>query len=140
MPRSALVLCLTFTLLACASVPLKTATTAPDWSALANEETIELVTRDSDGDVRETTVWLVVVDGVGTIRTGNTHWFANLTRDPALRVRMAGTEYALRTELVKDPDTRKRINDAYRAKYGVQDRTVLLFRGVDLNMLRLLPQ
>ena len=133
-------LCLAFTLVACASLPPKPASGPVDWGALANEETIELVTRDADGDVRETTVWLVVVDGTGTIRTGNTRWNENLTRDPALLVRMAGAEYPLRIERVTDEAARARINAAYRTKYGVQDRIVQLFRGADVNMMRLLPR
>ncbi len=140
MPRHAFVLGLAMALLACASLPPAPATVVPDWSALASEETIQLGTRDPDGDLRETTVWLVVVDGVGTIRTGNTSWYANLTRDPALRVRMGGLEYAMRIERVTDEETRRRINSVFRAKYGVQDKAVQLFRGVDLNMMRLLPR
>jgi hypothetical protein len=140
MPRSTLVLGFALVLLACATLPPAPATRAPDWSALSDQETIQLVTRDPDGDVRETTVWLVVVDGVGTIRTGNTSWYANLTRDPALRVRMGGLEYAMRIERVTDEETRRRINSVFQAKYGVQDSFVQLFRGVDLNMMRLLPQ
>jgi hypothetical protein len=140
MTRSALVLWLALAVLGCATLPPVPATARPDWSALAGEETIQLVTRDASGDVRETKVWLVVVDGVGAIRTGNTKWFENLTRDPTLKVRMGGLEYAMRIEKVTDEEARKRINAVYRAKYGVQDRTVQLFRGVDLNMMRLLPQ
>ena len=141
MTRSTLVLWLAVAMLGCASLPPAVpAASRPDWSALAGVETIELVTRDENGDVRETKVWLVVVDGAGTIRTGNTHWYANLMRDPALKVRMGGLEYAMRVEKVTDEEARKRINAVYRAKYGVQDRTVQLFRGVDLYMMRLLPQ
>ena len=140
MPRHAFLLSLALVVAGCASFSPAPATLAPDWSALAGEETIQLVTRDEDGAIRETTVWLVVVDGVGTIRTGNTHWFKNLMRDPALKVRMGGLEYAMRVEKVTDEEARKRINAVYRAKYGVQDRTVQLFRGVDLYMMRLLPQ
>lgn len=140
MTRHARLLWLTLAIVACATVPLKPATTPPDWSRLASEDTIEVVTQDADGDVRETTIWLVVVDGVGTIRTGNTQWYENLTRDPALKVRMGGAEYPMRIERVTDEEERKRINAAFRAKYGVQDRTVQIFRGVDLNMMRLLPR
>ena len=123
----------------CASVPLQQASAPPDWSAVSDEETIEVVTRDPDGDVRETTIWLVVVDGVGTIRTGNTRWFANLQRDPNLKLRVAGAEYPMRIEMITDPEQRARVAEAFRAKYGIQDRTVLLFRGAGLNEMRLLP-
>ena len=140
MPRCALLLGLALALLSCASLPPAPARVAPDWSALASEETIQLLTQDPDGDIRETTVWLVVVDGIGTIRTGNASWYANLTRDPTLKVRMGGLEYPMRIERVTDEETRRRINSVFRAKYGVQDRTVQLFRGVDLYMLHLLPR
>ena len=42
---------------------------APEWAAVANEETVYVITTDEDGDVRETKIWLLVLDDVGYIRT-----------------------------------------------------------------------
>ena len=35
----------------------------PDWASVADVEVIEILTRDTGGDVRETKVWFVLVDG-----------------------------------------------------------------------------
>jgi len=124
--RSVLLPCLL--LIACATVAVTPATRAPDWAALADESTVVLVTRDADGDERVTTVWLVVVDGEGFIRTGATRWFANLERDPRLGFRAAGSEYPLAVEFVRDPEVGARVDAAFRAKYGFANSVVTFFR------------
>jgi hypothetical protein len=95
---------------------------APDWSALAGEDVIEVLTHDADGELRETKVWLAVVDGHGYVRTGDTRWRANLDREPDTVIRIAGREYPLRAEHVTDAELIKRINETFRAKYGFSDR------------------
>jgi hypothetical protein len=127
-------------LAACASKPApRPASEALDWPTLAAEPTVVVVTKDPDGRERATTIWLVVVDGVGTIRTGSTRWFANLQRDPALRPRARGIEYPLRIDLVADPAEGARIDAAFRAKYGFSDRLVSLLRTRG-NRMKLLPR
>jgi hypothetical protein len=116
-------------LLACASMPLRAAQEPPTWDALADESTIQVVTVDPNGAERDTTIWLAVIDGQGYIRTGNTRWFANLQRDPALRLRAAGVEYPLKTELIQDPALCTRIDAAFREKYGLTDRVIAWFRS-----------
>jgi len=95
---------------------------APDWSALADESVIEVLTHDADGDLRETKVWVGVVDGVGYVRTSDTRWRANIERDADVVVRIAEQEYPLRAELVSDTALRARVNEVFRAKYGLTDR------------------
>lgn len=95
---------------------------APDWNALADERVIEVLTHDADGDLRETTVWVGVVDGVGFVRTSDTRWRENIARDADVVVRIAEQEYPLRAELVTDDALRARVNQVFRAKYGLTDR------------------
>lgn len=103
----------------------------PDWRALAAEEEVSLVTHDADGAVRDTTVWLAVVDGQGYLRTGDTRWRANLERDPDTAFRIAGVEYSLRAQHVTDPDLIDRINAVFREKYGSSDRFIGWFTSED---------
>ncbi len=94
----------------------------PNWIAFTDEDVIEVLTHDPDGALRETTVWLGVVDGVGFVRTSDTRWRGNIAADPNLVVRVGGQEYPLRAELVKDASLRARVNDVFRAKYGFTDK------------------
>ena len=113
---------------------------APDWASVADVGTIEVVTRDEGGDPRETTVWLIVVDGRGYLRTGGTRWGANLVRDPRAVLRIDETEYPMRVEFVEDDATREQVVAAFREKYGFTDAFIAVFRGSRPKIMRLLPR
>jgi len=114
--------------------------TSPDWNAVAQTSTIQIVTKEADGSPRETTIWLAVVDGKGYIRTGSTHWWNNIGRDPDVVLRIEGREYALRAVGVEDAALCQRVEDTFRAKYGVSDRVVgFFFRSVP-HIMRLDPR
>lgn len=124
---------------ACATVP---AATGPlDWAAVADVSTPVIVTVDPDGDVRDTKLWLVVVDGQGYIRTSETRWFRNIERDPNVVLRIGGAAYPLRAKLVMDPELRARINAAFYEKYWME-RLLLrrLMNREEANMLRLIER
>jgi hypothetical protein len=120
--------------------PSAAAATLPDWSAAATVNTVEIVTKNADGTLKETTVWLVVVDGDGYIRTGNTRWWSNIERDHDVVLRIEGKDYPLRVVLVEDPDLRQRVVDAFRAKYGWLDRAVDAFRSGTPHVMKLSPR
>jgi hypothetical protein len=121
--RFALVACAAL-LAACASSPppLPDATAPVAWASVADEEVPEIVTLDPDGEVRETKLWIVVVDGSGFVRTSGTRWLRNLERDPNLVLRIGGQAHRLRAEAVSDPALAARIEQAFREKYGLSDR------------------
>ncbi len=124
----------------CASTPPPPDATVPvAWASVADEEVPEIVTRDADGDVRETKLWLVVVDGAGFVRTSGTRWLANLERDPNAVLRIGGAAHALRAEPVTDPALAARIEAAFRAKYGFSDRFTALMPG-EPTLLRLVER
>ncbi len=116
------------------------AAAAPDWNALAEVEEIEVVTVDEDGDVRETTIWLIVVDGQGYIRTGGTRWGDNVERDPNVTLRIEGSEYPLRAEFVEEDAQRERIVVAFREKYGWSDAFIAIFRGSRPKIMRMVDR
>jgi hypothetical protein len=94
-------------------------------------------TLNEDGTPRETTIWLVVVDGTGFIRTGGTRWGDNAERDPDVTLHVAGQEHALRAERIVDPALIARANAAFREKYGTSDRISGFFRFGDVRIFRL---
>jgi hypothetical protein len=106
------------------------AATAQDWNALADVETVDIVTHDEDGEARETTIWLVVHQDQGYIRTGGTRWGANIRRDPDLLLRAGGEEFALRTALLPQGPEYDAITAAFRTKYGFEDALIGLVRGI----------
>jgi len=140
MRRGMLIACTVFTAVSCASTVPPVAETALDWQTVADEGVPAIVTRDPDGSERVTKLWLVVVDGEGLIRTGDTRWFQNIERDPNVVFRIGGYAYPLRAELVTDSPLEKRANAAFREKYGFQDWLIHPFGEPDKNVIRLVPR
>jgi len=120
--------------------PPSAAAASPDWSAVAATDTVEVMTKNPDGTLKDTTVWLVVVDGQGYIRTGNTRWWSNIERDHDVVLRIQGKEYPLRVEVVEDPGLRQRVVDAFRAKYGWVDRAMDAIRSSTPHVMKLSPR
>jgi hypothetical protein len=110
---------------------------APDWAALADEPVIEVITVDEDGDVRESKVWFVLVDGVPYLRTNGSRWLANLRRDPDCRLRIRGVEYPVRATEVSGEDWIARVDAASAEKYGWQERLIHPFRMRPPEILRI---
>jgi len=110
------------------------------WDAVAGERTVTIVTRQMDGSWRDTTVWLVVLDGQGYVRTGNTRWFRNIERDPDVALRVGEAEYRLRAERVEQEELRERITAAFREKYGGMDRVRGWVARGRPNLMRLVPR
>ena len=112
----------------------------PDWASLGEVDTVLVTTADADGEPRETTVWLAVVDGTGYVRTGTSTWGENAARSGELVLHAGEAAFPLRVELVEDDALRQRITDAFRAKYGVSDWMVSWVRGSRPRIMRLLPK
>ena len=92
---------------------------APDWSAWAPLEEVEVVTTDADGAASERTIWLAVSDGTGYVRTSQrSSWGDDVEREGQLRLRGEPGELALRAALVTDAAELERVTAAFEAKYG----------------------
>ena len=103
---------------------------SPDWSRYKDAETVVIVTTDEDGAVRETTIWLCVLDGQGYVRTGSfSVWGENVQRTPEVKLRVDGAELALRAERVSDPTQIERLMAAFHEKYGFGDTLSGIVRG-----------
>jgi len=109
----------------------------PDWNAIRNVETVSVATTNADGTLRYTTVWLVVVGGRGYLRTGDTTWGANATRNPNVTLVVGEQEYALRADPVEAEDERALVQAAFNEKYGWSDTVIGWFRGARPKILRL---
>lgn len=100
----------------CAAVPV--AEKPLDWAEVDERWSVLVVTEDPDGDDRVTRIWLARLDGEGVLRTNDSRWWANLQRDPTIRVRHDGRDHPFRVEAVTDPEERARIDAVFAEKYG----------------------
>jgi hypothetical protein len=112
----------------------------PDWESLADVEVIQVVTQDADGDLRETKVWFVLVDGVPYLRTQGTRWLENLRRAPNLVLRIEGREYEARAEEIPGDEIVETVDRATVEKYGWLERVIHVFRMRKPEILRLSPR
>ena len=106
-----------------------------DWSTAADVEVVEILTTNADGSVKETKIWLVVIDGGGYIRTSGSSWFENIQRDSNVTLRVGEAEYPLRAELVEDEALRERIQAALKEKYGAFSNFIPSLVGSNLMQL-----
>ena len=106
---------------------------------LADVDTVVVGTADADGSARETTVWLVVVDGEAYVRTGGSRWGDNAVRSGELALQAAGAAWPMRVEPVEDEALRQRVADAFRAKYGWTDAVLSWMRGSRPRIFHLVP-
>jgi hypothetical protein len=95
------------------------------------------LTRDADGDLRETKVWFVLVGGEPYLRTSRSRWLENLRRDPHLRLRIRDRSYEARAEEIPGKEIVAQVDEASRAKYGWQERLIHPFHLRAPDILRL---
>ena len=108
-----------------------------DWSALQSESVIEVLTSDGDGSLRETPVWIVVLDGAAYVRTNDSKWLANIRRGSAVALRLDGTERPVTSEEVSDAAVTGAVEEAFKAKYGLMQRMMSALRMREPTVLRL---
>ena len=108
--------------LSCASGSIPVATGPVDPAKIDEYWSLHVVTVDADGAERVTRIWIGVLDGDPVLRTGDSRWWANLQRDPAIRIRLSGTDHLFRAEFVTEPSEKIRIDEAFLEKYGGWER------------------
>jgi len=110
---------------------------APDWSQVADLDTVEVISTDPEGGSRLTTVWIVVLDHEAYVRTGGTRWGDNVEREGRLRLRVPAGEHELRAEKVLSEAEQARVEAAFREKYGNSDWWAGLVRFGETRVFRL---
>jgi hypothetical protein len=108
-----------------------------DWAPASEDSVVEILTSDADGSLRETPVWIVVLDGAAYVRTNDSKWLGNIRRGTAVRLRVREVETQVGTDEVKDAALTARVEEAFKAKYGFTQRVMSLFRISEPTVLRL---
>jgi hypothetical protein len=133
------------TVLACLVVPfvaaaaLARAEVPSPWQPAAEESVVELVTQDEDGSARETSVWIVVLDDAGYVRTNASRWLANIQRGSPVTLRVRDLATHVQPEEVGDEATKARVEEAFKEKYGTMQRIMSAIRLREPTVLRLRP-
>ncbi len=104
----------------CAAPPRATAPI--DWADADERWSILVVTKDADGDDRVTRIWMALESGQGVFRTNGSRWWANLQREPVLRVRHGGVEHVFAVEFVDAAADRVAIDEVFLEKFGGWER------------------
>ena len=110
-----------------------------DWTPAREQSVVEIVTTDADGDLRETSVWIVVLDDSGYVRTNDSAWLANIRRGSPIRLRAGALEQSVRASEIDDAATRERVEEAFKAKYGTFQRMMSALRMREPSVLQLTP-
>jgi hypothetical protein len=94
------------------------------WLVLEQSGVAVVETHAPDRSTRATHVWTVERDGFTWLEAGSPEnpWFADVTRDPHLRLRLDGQTRDAVGEIV--PEASAEIRAAIRAKYGWRDAWV----------------
>ena len=94
------------------------------------EEIVTLTTFEANGSAVETRLWVVEDDGVFWLRAGipSSGWFLRIEQRPIVEVEGVGRKGRYRAVPVRAPETRDRIHELMRAKYGFADRWISLVR------------
>ena len=136
----AIVEIMTLSLVMIVAAELGAAALEPDWNAVSDTETVEVLTEDEDGSLRVTTVWLLVQDDEAYLRTGDTRWGGNVARSGELTLRIRDDEYPLNVEFEEDDTRRERIKRGFRDKYGWFDGFISWIRGAHPKHMRLVSR
>jgi hypothetical protein len=107
------------------------------FSAFAESSVVRIVTRDADGEERDTSVWIAEVDGGLYVRTNESRWLANIRRGSPVSLRLDATTLPVSAEEVSDPAVTAGVEAAFRAKYGLVQRVMSFFRRREPTVLRL---
>ncbi len=108
-----------------------------DWKAAAAPGVVKIISQNEDGSMRETKIWIALVDDQAYIRTGGTRWYGNIERNPDATLRSEDAEHLVRAELISDEALAQRVVDAFREKYGFADRLAGIMRFGDTHIMRL---
>jgi hypothetical protein len=132
--------------LACVSPPpADVDPSSPGWTSFAENDCVSILTYDSHGGLRETTIWLIVLDDQGYIRSGDPirgggeSWVDDLERKPSALLRVQDTEFPVTIVPIVDPVLVERAQQAFREKYGLIDRFIRWARPSLKRISRLEP-
>jgi hypothetical protein len=111
-----------------------------DWQPFAEADVVEIVTHDEDGALRETKVWIVVLDESGYVRTNDSRWLANIRRGSDVSLRVGELTQRIHASERAEPALREQVEGAFLEKYGTMQRIMSALRFSEPTVLELAPE
>jgi hypothetical protein len=111
--------------------------TVGDLKDLADESVIEILTHDEDGALRETKIWVVVVELNAYVRTNRSRWLENIRRGSSVLLRVKGREIPVTATEEGSEPRKAEVEEAFLAKYGFTQRVMSAIRVSEPSVLRL---
>jgi len=108
-----------------------------EWQRFQDEDVIEVLTRDEDGALRETSIWIVAFDGHGYVRTNDSRWLANIRRGSSVALRIGEDEFPVTARESDDAALTARVEEGFKQKYGFTQRVMSWFRMREPTLLEL---
>jgi hypothetical protein len=101
---------------------------ALDWQHAQGQDVVEILTHDEDGELRETSVWIVAFDGHGYVRTNDSRWLANIRRGSDVALRLEAGEFPVAAREPNDAALTARVEEGFKQKYGFTQKVMSAFR------------
>ena len=98
---------------------------------------IEIITHDEDGELRETSIWIVTEGDHGYVRTNDSRWLANIRRGSGVALRLGEQEFAVSAREPNDSALSARVEEQFKQKYGFMQRVMSAFRMREPTLLEL---
>ena len=108
-----------------------------DWQGAQDQDVVEIITHDEDGQLRETSIWIVAFDGHGYVRTNDSRWLANIRRGSDVTLRLASGEFPVAAREPADTALTARVEDGFKQKYGFTQKVMSAFRFREPTLLEL---
>ena len=109
----------------------------PDWQRAQEQSVVEILTRDEDGALRDTSVWIVTLEGRGYVRTNDSRWLANIRRGSSVGLRLGEDEFAVAAREPNDAALTARVEEQFKQKYGFMQKVMSAFRFREPTVLEL---
>ena len=107
------------------------------WLALESREVVLIRTRQSDGGVRETRIWIADAEGAWWLEAASpeSDWYQDVLADPRIEIVRAGRTVPLLAAPVPGEEGHAKIRRLLRQKYGLADLWIAMIQDGSRSVL-----
>ena len=93
------------------------------WAALELREVVVIRTREGDGSVRETRIWIAEEKGSWWLEAASAEspWYRDVIANPRVQIVRGGRAVPAHLTPLPGPDGQRKIRRLFRQKYGLAD-------------------